>query len=157
MGAKDPSFLLYVLCVVLLWTKSLLFLQLLNPVPCALGRLCLSREVWTRWPLQPDLSCDPVKSHAIARAKPWPSMLGGQSKTEGPSDLPVPCTELPTAFQGRAPASNTHTDTAHQPQFLQLHLIAIYLPVLHLKLQWSVIDCFQEKKILESVLATVQH
>lgn len=45
----------------------------------------------------------------------------------GVFDLPVPCTELPSAFQGRAPTSHTHTDTGCQPQFL--HLIAIYLPV----------------------------
>lgn len=56
-------------------------------------------------------------------------MLGRQSRTEGSSDLPAPYTELPTASQGRAPPSHTHIDTAHQPQFLQLHPIAIYLPI----------------------------
>lgn len=81
-------------------------------------------------PLQRDPSCGPVKSCAIAWAKPWPSMSGRQSRTEGSSDLPAPCTKLPTAFQQRAPSSHTHIDTAHHPQSLQLHLIAIYLPIL---------------------------
>lgn len=77
-------------------------------------------------------------------------MLGRQSRTKGASNLPVPCTELPTAFQGRAPASHTHTDTAHQPQFFQLHLIAIYLPSFLVVIPKIAVvtDGFQEKQAL---------
>lgn len=66
--AKDPSHHLYMLCGFALDQITAIL---------AITQSCAMHSGMTHCdPLQPGLSCDPVKFRAISWAKPWPSMLG---------------------------------------------------------------------------------